>query len=92
MSEITEVGDIAFSHPLPRRQRACRRSSGSNRYAGLRIIPARYPARIAGSVLAVLLLAAIASSVATNPRWGWAVFAEWFWPPRCWKAWAAPCC
>ncbi len=80
MSEITEVGDIAFSHPLPRQgnEHALGQSSGSNRYAGLRIIPARYPARIAGTVLALLLLAAIVSSVATNPRWGWAVFAEWF--------------
>ncbi|WP_082693369.1 ABC transporter permease subunit [Aquitalea magnusonii] len=82
MSEISEVGDIAFSHPhpLPRQanEPAAAETSGSNRYAGLRIIPARYPARIAGSVLAVLLLAAIVSSVATNPRWGWPVFAEWF--------------
>ncbi|MBA4707270.1 amino acid ABC transporter permease/ATP-binding protein [Aquitalea magnusonii] len=80
MSEITEVGEIAFSHSLPRQANApaVAEASGSNRYAGLRIIPARYPARIAGSVLALLLLAAIVSSVATNPRWGWPVFAEWF--------------
>jgi polar amino acid transport system permease protein len=80
MSEITEVGEIAFTHPQPRQrnERATAETSGSNRYSGLRIVPERYPARIAGTVLAVLLLAAILSSVATNPRWGWAVFAEWF--------------
>ena len=61
MSEITEVGEIAFTHSLPRQGNAHAHAdnSGSNRYAGLRIIPARYPARIAGSVPAVLLLAAM---------------------------------
>ncbi|RQO68805.1 ABC transporter ATP-binding protein [Aquitalea sp. FJL05] len=82
MSEITEVGDIAFSHPhpLPRQasDHAAAEASGSNRYAGLRIVPARYPARMAGSIVALLLLAAIIGSVASNPRWGWGVFAEWF--------------
>jgi polar amino acid transport system permease protein len=47
-------------------------------YAHLRIVPARYPARAVGTVVAVGLIAAIAISVFGNPRWGWPVFAEWF--------------
>ncbi|MDD2546636.1 MAG: amino acid ABC transporter permease/ATP-binding protein [Burkholderiaceae bacterium] len=47
-------------------------------YASLRIVPARYPARTAGTVLSLVLIAAVLSSVLGNPRWGWPVFAEWF--------------
>lgn len=47
-------------------------------YAHLRIVPARYPARTVGTVVAVLLIATVAASIFGNPRWGWPVFAQWF--------------
>ena len=47
-------------------------------YSHFRIVPARYPARTVGTVLAVVLIAATAHSVLGNERWGWGVFAEWF--------------
>jgi len=50
----------------------------ASEFAHLRVIPARRPARTVGTVLAVLLLLVLAYSVLTNPRWGWPVFAEWF--------------
>jgi polar amino acid transport system permease protein len=53
-------------------------AAGPHRYAHLRVVPARYPARTVGTVLAVLLLGLIAHSVITNEKWGWPVFAEWF--------------
>ncbi len=43
-----------------------------------RIVPARYPARVAGTILAAGLIIAVLQSVLTNPKWGWPVFAEWF--------------
>ncbi len=43
-----------------------------------RVVPARRPLRGAGSVCAGVLLALIAYSTFTNPRWGWGVFAQWF--------------
>ncbi|MGY2046855.1 amino acid ABC transporter permease/ATP-binding protein [Methylobacterium sp. JK268] len=43
-----------------------------------RIVPARYPARSLGTLLAALVIAGILHSVLSNPRWGWGVFAEWF--------------
>lgn len=43
-----------------------------------RIIPARYPARAIGSLIAVIAIGAILNSVIGNPRWGWSVFADWF--------------
>jgi polar amino acid transport system permease protein len=42
------------------------------------VVPARHPMRHVGSVFAAVLLTAIAWSTFTNPRWGWPVFAEWF--------------
>ncbi|WP_083237561.1 MULTISPECIES: amino acid ABC transporter permease/ATP-binding protein [Burkholderia] len=43
-----------------------------------RIVPARYRARAAGTVLALVLIALALNSVLSNPQWGWPVFAEWF--------------
>nr|WP_319637583.1 amino acid ABC transporter permease/ATP-binding protein [Brucella sp. HL-2] len=43
-----------------------------------KIVPARYPARVIGTILAAGLIIAVLQSVLTNPRWGWSVFAEWF--------------
>jgi len=47
-------------------------------YSHYRIVPARYPARTVGTVFAVVLIAATVHSVLGNERWGWGVFAEWF--------------
>ncbi|WP_269450678.1 amino acid ABC transporter permease/ATP-binding protein [Stenotrophomonas sp. MMGLT7] len=46
--------------------------------AGLRIVPARHPLQAIGTVVALLLILAVLQSVLGNPRWGWDVFAEWF--------------
>lgn len=46
-----------------------------------KIIPARYPWRIVGTLLSVIIIAAIIQSVALNPRWEWQVFARWFFDP-----------
>ncbi|MDR6432196.1 amino acid ABC transporter permease/ATP-binding protein [Brucella pseudogrignonensis] len=43
-----------------------------------RIVPARYPARVVGTIFAAGLIIAVMQSVLTNPKWGWSVFAEWF--------------
>ncbi|OBZ94634.1 hypothetical protein ADU59_15765 [Pararhizobium polonicum] len=47
-------------------------------YARYRIVPARHPGRLVGTIFAGLIIAAILYSTFTNPRWGWNVFAEWF--------------
>jgi polar amino acid transport system permease protein len=64
-----------FSHDLPV-ARDVRRASGD--FSTFRIVPARYPARTAGTIFAVLLILATLHSVLGNPRWGWDVFAQWF--------------
>lgn len=43
-----------------------------------KIVPARYPMRTIGTVFAAMIIALILYSIFTNPRWGWDVFAEWF--------------
>ncbi len=45
-----------------------------------KIVPARYPARVIGTIFAAGLIIAVIQSVLTNPKWGWPVFAEWFSP------------
>ena len=47
-------------------------------FAGLRIVPARHPGRTVATVFAAVVIALLLHSVFTNPRWGWPVFAEWF--------------
>lgn len=47
-------------------------------YSRLRIVPARHPGRVAGTIFAAFVIAAVLYSTFTNPRWGWDVFAEWF--------------
>ena len=44
----------------------------------VRVVPARYPGRTLGSVVAGVAIVAILWSVLENPRWGWGIFAEWF--------------
>ncbi|TQI75805.1 amino acid ABC transporter membrane protein (PAAT family) /amino acid ABC transporter ATP-binding protein (PAAT family) [Bosea sp. AK1] len=47
-------------------------------FSRFRIVPARYPARTIGTIFAALVIFAVLNSVFSNPRWGWDVFAEWF--------------
>jgi polar amino acid transport system permease protein len=47
-------------------------------YAHYRVVPARHHARTAGTVLAIVLIAIVLNSILGNPRWGWDVFAQWF--------------
>ena len=47
----------------------------------IRVVPARYPMRTVGAVIALFVLAVILQSVAFNPRWEWSVFARWFFDP-----------
>ncbi|MBK0122415.1 amino acid ABC transporter permease [Pantoea sp. S61] len=47
----------------------------------LTVVPARYPGRIIGAVVALFILASVVDSVAFNPRWEWRVFARWFFDP-----------
>lgn len=42
------------------------------------VVAARHPARTLGTLFAALLIAAALHSTFTNPRWGWPVFAQWF--------------
>jgi polar amino acid transport system permease protein len=53
-------------------------AASSPRHDEPRVIPARHPWRIVGTIIAGLLILAAAQSVLTNPRWGWAVFAQYF--------------
>jgi len=47
----------------------------------LTVVPARYPARTVGAIVALFILASVIDSVAFNPRWEWGVFAKWFFDP-----------
>ncbi|RDJ27706.1 ATP-binding cassette domain-containing protein [Bosea caraganae] len=69
MSVTTDIGALPAAPP---------RSEAKADYSHYRIVPARYPGRTAGTILALLVIAAILNSVFSNPRWGWDVFAEWF--------------
>jgi len=57
---------------------ASRSSEPTPGYAHYRIVPARHPGRALGTLFAALVIAGALYSVLTNPRWGWPVFAEWF--------------
>jgi polar amino acid transport system permease protein len=56
---------------------ASERTSLGNK-AHFRIVPAKYPARTIGTIFSLIVIFAILNSVFSNPRWGWDVFAEWF--------------
>ncbi|WP_332697779.1 amino acid ABC transporter permease/ATP-binding protein [Bosea sp. (in: a-proteobacteria)] len=55
-----------------------RTSPPARDFSRYRIVPARYPARTIGTALAAVVIFAVLNSVLSNPRWGWDVFAEWF--------------
>ncbi|MFK4811961.1 amino acid ABC transporter permease/ATP-binding protein [Devosia sp. ZW T5_3] len=68
MASATEVGTETSSA-----------GRGSARdYARYRVVPARHPWRIVGSLVAAFIIAVSLHSVFTNERWGWAVFAQFF--------------
>ncbi|XWJ89883.1 amino acid ABC transporter permease [Phytobacter ursingii] len=52
-----------------------------NTTESIKVVPARYPMRIVGAVIALIVLAIVVQSVAFNPRWEWRVFARWFFDP-----------
>ena len=53
----------------------------SREHQQLKVVPARYPARTIGAIVALFILAGVVESVALNPRWEWGVFAHWFFDP-----------
>ncbi len=57
---------------------AGRTSEPNPGYAHYRVVPARHPGRALGTLFAALVITGVLYSVLTNPRWGWPVFAEWF--------------
>lgn len=57
---------------------AAPQGASSSDFQGLRIVPARHPGRTLATVFSVIVIALVLHSVFTNPRWGWPVFAEWF--------------
>lgn len=69
---MTVTADFADNN-TPRRS-----APASGDYSHYRIVPARYPARTIGTVVAALIILAVTHSTLTNERWGWPVFAEWF--------------
>lgn len=52
-----------------------------SKHQHLQVVPARYPARTIGAIVALFILAGVIQSVAFNPRWEWGVFARWFFDP-----------
>jgi polar amino acid transport system permease protein len=67
MSIVSEIGTVGAE-----------RTSANGDYSHYTIVPARYPGRTIGTIVAALVIAAVLTSVLTNPRWGWPIFAEWF--------------
>ena len=47
-------------------------------HAEFQIVPARHPWRHGGTATALVVIIAVVNSVASIPRWGWGVFAQWF--------------
>ncbi|WP_081011787.1 amino acid ABC transporter permease/ATP-binding protein [Burkholderia multivorans] len=74
MSDTTHLGGAV--PPLPS---SAPRDAGAG--ARVRIVPARHRSSLAGTVLALALIALALHSILTNPQWGWPVFAEWFLSP-----------
>ncbi|WP_026556474.1 amino acid ABC transporter permease [Arthrobacter sp. 35W] len=47
-------------------------------YSGYKLVAAKHPWRWVGTAVVALGVAAVAWSLATNPRWEWGVVAQWF--------------
>lgn len=75
----TTTADLAALRAASPRQAGTQDEPGHAAAPGhLRVVPARHPGRLLGSLFALLVLGVVAHSVLTNPRWGWEVFAQWF--------------
>jgi len=66
MASITDTGIEAHERSAPRDLQR------------LKIVPARHPWRVAGTIFAAVVIAITLHSIFTNERWGWAVFAQYF--------------
>ena len=60
---------VNTAHPVP---------PPAENYSAYPVVPARHPWRWAGTALTALVVAAVAWSLFTNPRWEWGVVAQWF--------------
>lgn len=47
-------------------------------YTHYKIVKAKYPTRFFGTLFAAFVIIAMLQSIFTNSKWGWDVFAEWF--------------
>jgi polar amino acid transport system permease protein len=56
--------------------------STTGRPEEIRAVPVRHPGRWVAAAVVLLLLAIIVHSVATNPRFGWGTFGDFFFDPR----------
>lgn len=65
-------------HKFPRHSVEASKHNAPEDYSHYRIVPARYHARTAGTITGIVIIALVLQSVFGNPRWGWPVFAEWF--------------
>lgn len=68
MTTVADVGEIS----------AARRMRSIESHTGYKVVPAKHHWRTVGTIVAVLLIAGTLHSVLTNPRWGWDVFAKFF--------------
>lgn len=69
------ASDAAARPPATQERAEMCRSEDLSR---LRVVPARHPGRVVLAVVVGLLVAAVAYSFVTNPRWEWGVVAQWF--------------
>jgi len=71
MVEIAQIQNTTTPKAKPR-------SRMKGDYSHYRVVAATYPLRTVGTLFSVLIIGLVIQSVATNPRWGWGIFAEWF--------------
>jgi polar amino acid transport system permease protein len=53
-------------------------AGGGEDYTHYKVVKAKYPARFLGTIFAAFVIVAMLHSILTNSKWGWDVFAEWF--------------
>jgi polar amino acid transport system permease protein len=59
------------------------RTAGSKDYSRYRIVPARHPGRLAGTIFAAIVIIAVLYSIFTNPRWAGASLLNGSLPNQC---------
>ncbi len=69
MSSTTQISGVSLlpSTALP-----------ASSVAGYKVVGARHPGRLAGTIFALIVIALTLHSILDNPRWGWPVFGHWF--------------